>query len=61
MHTQFPLAFAINLLTLRAQNELLDKRTKEKYEKLPRDIVTTQTFMMLWSIVDYPLIRIFLH
>ena len=50
--------FAISLLTRRAQNELTDKRTKRKYEKFPRDIVTTHLHTILWSIVDYPLVLI---
>ena len=28
---------------------------KQKYEKFPRDIITTHLYTMLWSIVDYPL------
>ena len=51
----FPPCFGVSLPTHRAQNELTDKRDKRKYEKFPRDIITTHLYTMLWSIVDYPL------
>ena len=54
----FSICFAISLLTHRAQNELTDKRTKRKYEKFPRDIVTIHLHTMLSLNVDSLLVSI---